>query len=129
MGTLDKTAILAAQDIKTEDVPVPEWGGSVRVCTLSAGDLLGFWDACRDEAGALRRDRVQPELLLRAIVGADGTPLFTGADVCDLMAKSAAAVGRLFEAAQRLNGLGGEAEEAAKNSGAAPSGASLSASA
>lgn len=127
MGVIGKDAILAAQDIKTEDIDVPEWGGSVRVRVLSAADVLGFWDACRDAQGNLVRDRVQPALLVRALVGEDGQPLFADADIGQLMAKSAAAITRVFEAAQRLNGLGGEAEEITKNSGAAPSGASSSA--
>ena len=28
MSLLSKTAILAAQDLQTEDVEVPEWGGA-----------------------------------------------------------------------------------------------------
>ena len=129
MGLIDKDAILAAQDIKSEDVEVPEWGGSVRVRELSAADLLGFWDACRDGEGELVRERVQPALLARAVVGEDGAPLFTDADVGELMRKSARIIGRVSDAAQKLNGIGQEAEEIAKNSGAAPSGASPSASA
>ena len=31
MTLLSKTAILCANDLKTEDVDVPEWGGAVRV--------------------------------------------------------------------------------------------------
>jgi hypothetical protein len=129
MGLIDKAAIFAAQDLKSEDVEVGEWGGSVRVRELSAADLLGFWDACRDAEGKLVPLNVQPELLLRAVVGADGTPLFTVADVSELMKKSARNIGRLFEVAQKLNGIGHEAEDIAKNSDAAPSGVSPSASA
>jgi hypothetical protein len=128
MGLIDKAAILAAQDIQTKDVEMPEWGGSVRVRELSATDILGFWDACRDAEGDVVRERVQPALLVRAIVGADGTALFSDADISGLMAKSAAAVTRLFIAAKKLNGIGQE-EAIAKNSDAAPSGASPSASA
>ena len=129
MGLIDKAGILAAQDIHTEDVAVPEWGGSVRVRELSAADLVGFWDACRDADGKLVPDRVQPALLLRAVVGDDGAPLFTAADVDDLMRKSARNIGLLFEAAQKVNGIGQDAEVIAKNSEAAPSGASPSVSA
>ena len=128
MGLITKDAILAAQDIKSEDVEVAEWGGSVRVRELCAADLLGFWDACRDVDGKLMHVRIQPALLARAVVGDDGAPLFTDADVCDLMKKSARIIGRVFEVAQKLNGIGQE-EEIAKNSGAAPSGASPSDSA
>ncbi len=112
---LDKNAILSAQDIKTETVAVPEWNGSVGVRTLSATDLLSFWDSCRDAAGELVRDRVQPALLARTLVGDDGARIFNDEDIGALMAKSAGAVAKLFEAAQRLNGLGGAAEDATKN--------------
>ncbi len=132
MGLISKDAILAAQDIQTEDIAMPEWSDNVNTCVrvreLSAADILGFWDACRDTEGELVRERVQPALLMRAIVGADGTALFTEADIGALMAKSATAIGRLFVAAKRLNGIGQE-ETTAKNSDAALSGALPSASA
>lgn len=127
MGLIGKDDILAAQDIKTEDVDVPEWGGAVRVRVLSAADLLGFWEACRDEKGELVRSRVQPALLVRAVVGEDGAPIFSEENIGALMAKSATAIGRIFSCARRLNGIGQE-DEATKNSAAAPSGDSRSAS-
>ena len=129
MGLIDRSAILAAQDLKTEDVDMPEWGGSVRVREFSATALLRFWDACRDAEGELLRDRVQPALLARTVVGEDNEPMFNDADIGLLMTKSAAAVGRLFLVAKRLNGIGEAAEDIAKNSDAAPSGASPSDSA
>ena len=35
MALLTRDEILAADDIKTEDVEVPEWGGDVRVSVMS----------------------------------------------------------------------------------------------
>ena len=122
MGLIDKATILAAKDIKTEDVLVSEWSGSVRVRELSAGEVVGFWEACRDAEGKLMPSRVQPELLVRAVVGEDDNPLFTPADISKLMEKSSRNINLIFEAAQRLNGIGDEAEEIAKNSGAVQSG-------
>lgn len=39
---LDRAAIDAAQDIETEDVHVPEWGGYVRVKALSAAERAQY---------------------------------------------------------------------------------------
>jgi hypothetical protein len=36
MTLLSKTAILCANDLQTEDVDVPEWGGAVRVRSFIA---------------------------------------------------------------------------------------------
>ena len=54
MTLLSKTAILAAQDLQTEDVEVPEWGGAVRVRSFTGRERDAF------EAGMIRgegRDR------------------------------------------------------------------------
>ena len=37
MSLLSKAAILAADDLPTIDIAVPEWGGSVRIRALTAG--------------------------------------------------------------------------------------------
>ena len=43
---LSREVVLAAQDLKTEDVEVPEWGGTllVRELTVSEFEHLGFLD-------------------------------------------------------------------------------------
>ena len=38
MTLLNKSQILAASDRKTEDLEVKEWGGTVRISTMSASD-------------------------------------------------------------------------------------------
>ena len=48
MTLLSKTAILAAQDLQTEDVEVPEWGGAVRVRSFTGRERDVF------EAGMIR---------------------------------------------------------------------------
>ena len=42
MTLLFKTAILAAQDLQTEDVEVPEWGGAVRVRSFTGRERDAF---------------------------------------------------------------------------------------
>lgn len=129
MSPLNKAAILAAPGLATEDVEMPEWGGCVRVSELSAMDLLEYWGACRDDNGELIRSRVMSALLSRSVIDDGGAPLFSDSDISQLMAKSAPAVNRLFDVAQRLSGIGRYGEDAEKNSVAAPSGALPSASA
>ena len=127
MGLITKAEIVAAVDLNFEDVDMPEWGGAVRVSELSAADVLSFWDACRGPGGELLPDSVQPALLVRSIVNEKGAPLFSADTVNELMGKSAAAIGRLFGVAKRLNGIG--QHDAAKNSEAVLSGDSPSGSA
>jgi hypothetical protein len=127
---LDRDAILKAAALKTEDVPVPEWGGSVLVRELRARER-DEWEASL----AVQRGRqmvpdvsnMRAKLAARIIVGADGEPLFTQQDVAALGELSAAPLDRIFEVASRLSGLNpADLEEKAKNSGTAPSGGSAS---
>lgn len=120
---LTRDQILSASDLTFEIVPVPEWGGDVRVRSLSGKERDAF------EASILTirsggKTRLNPadmraKLVSRCIVNENGERLFTDADITMLSAKSAAALQRVFEAAQRLSGLSDqdveELEEGLKN--------------
>ena len=133
MLTIDQ--ISAAADLPVETIPVPEWGGNVIIRTLMASER-DAWEAAmltrRDEAtGDLDCTNLKAELVARTLSDASGSPLFAdplkGIEL--LAKKSGAVVSRLFEVAQRLNGLTKkDVEELAKNSAAAPSGSSSSTS-
>lgn len=117
MDLLNKEAILGAADLATEDVAVPEWGGAVRVRTLTVADRDALFASCRDEAGKFDASRFNGALLAKSVVDANGNLVFSDADVDALNRKSAPAVTRVVEVAGRLNRLGDQAEEAAtKNS-------------
>lgn len=122
MRELSRDQILAAEDLKTELVPVPEWGADacVRVCVFSLerralwqtpiGDLEG--EERKAAAAALPIER----MVAFSIVNAAGEPLFTEDDIPALRRKSAAALDRIIEAVGRINGIGPKAEDtAAKN--------------
>lgn len=118
---LDKESILAAEDLRTEEVQVPEWGGSVYVRTLT-GKERDAWEATLlDGTGRNRRvklDNIRASLAAATICDAQGKQLFGPEDVAALGEKSALALDRVFEVAQRLNGLTGEdVEELVGNSG------------
>jgi len=121
---LDRDAILKASALKTEDVPVPEWGGSVLVRELR-GRERDEWEASLtvQRGGQMVPDtaNMRAKLAARTIVGEDGEPLFTQQDVAALGELSAGALDRVFDVAARLSGLNQNAlEELAKNSDPAP---------
>ena len=133
MSLLSKTAILAAQDLQTEDVEVPEWGGAVRVRSFTGRERDAF------EASMVRGDgkdrkvdltNMRARLVGLTVIDETGQRLFTDDEVDLLGAKSGAALDRVFAVAQKLNGLSGaDVEELSKNSSGVPSAVSISASA
>lgn len=116
MSLLTRAAILGADDLKTVDVPCPEWGGDVRLRALTAAQKDDF-DASlgefKDGGRVVNLHNMRAKLLALCIVDDSGAPIFTATDVEQLGAKSSAPIGRLFEAAQRLNGMLPDAVEAA----------------
>lgn len=116
---LTRDAILAADDLSFEDVPVPEWGGTVRVRTLSGTERDAFEASIVEQRGkksSVDMRNIRAKLAARTIVDEDGKRLFSERDVELLGAKSASALQRVFEVAQRLNGLSdGDVEELVKN--------------
>ena len=123
---LSRGAILSAQDLKTEDVAVPEWGGSVRVRTMTGTERDAFLaELKRDDAGKVVAAEYGTRLLAYCLVGDDGARLFADADVAALGAKSGVALQRAFTAADRLNSTSEAAVQGAeKNSPPDPSAAS-----
>lgn len=119
MALLTRGEILAALDLPTEDVEVPEWGGCVRVRGMTGAERDRFEASVVEMRGkSARVDMVnlRAKLAATCMVGEDGQRLFAEQDVEALGAKSAAALSRVFEAAQRLSGLtGADVEELAKN--------------
>lgn len=112
MGCLSKDHILRQKASgKWERVDVPEWGGHVNVRVMSATerDFLGERFA-------------ESKVGLRAVIAAmlvcddDGNDLFSDADVNALGEVSGAALDRVLQVAERLNGLTQESiEDAEKN--------------
>lgn len=127
---LDRAAILAAPDITTEDVEVPEWGGVVRVRGLTASQRDEFEGNSLQGKGkntSVNFVNMRARLVALCIVDEQGRPLFSERDIHDLGAKSAGAMDRLFDAATRLSGIGDhDVEELTKNSGSDQSGDSHS---
>lgn len=110
--SLTKEQILQADDLKYVDVPVPEWGGDVRVRIMTGRQRQQFQVAYMGKKGM---DEVFMERLVMATaVNGDGESLFTEADLEELSKKSSIALNRIFEAAAHLNGMTQESVEEIK---------------
>lgn len=124
-GYLTRDAILAVEDVQFEDVEVPEWGGKVRVKSLTGKERDALEASTIEGKGKNARinlNNLRAKLVARATVDEDGTPIFTDVDVAALGAKSAAALTRVYGVAQRLSGITQEdVDELTKNSETAPS--------
>ncbi|WP_186137964.1 hypothetical protein [Burkholderia gladioli] len=119
---LTRDQILAARDLETEVVHVPEWGGDVRIGVMSGKARELLMDSLAEQQPL---SRFQALMLASTIVDDAGTPIFSADDVEQLRGKSTEVLVRLVEVAMRLNKIGQTAvEDAEKNSGAAPSGSS-----
>lgn len=117
---LNKAEILAQDDLKTEDIQIPEWGGAwVRVRTLNASERDHFEASTVQRKGksvTTNLENIRARLCLLCMVDENGERLFQEEDTFPLGGKSAAALDRIFTVAQRLNGLRDEdVEELAKN--------------
>ena len=114
MTILDRAAILSADDIQTEAVAVPEWGGSVLVKSMNGIERNTWGKLCAGSDGQFDAKRYPAALAVSCCVGEDGQALFTADDIPALLAKNGGAVARIQSVAERLNGIGAEAQEAAK---------------
>jgi hypothetical protein len=99
MPILSRQQILEADDIRIEEVNVPEWGGSVCVRTFSAADRARF------ELGTDEVRDVRERLAAATICDEAGNLIFTAEDVEALGKKSGAALDRVFARARKLNRL------------------------
>ena len=112
-----KETILAAVDLPSEKVDVPEWGVNVTVRTLTAAERDKFEEAVATQKLGNTRAR----LVGLCMVDDDGKRIFSDSEVTQLGGKSSLVLDRLFEIASRLNGFtAADAEELEKNSESAP---------
>ena len=130
MALLTKQQIIEADDLETVEVEVPQWGGSVLVRALTGkqrGQFTSMLVEQRAGGRTLRLQDVQVLLCGLSIVDEHGKRMFSDAEMSVLGGKSAAALQRVFEVAQRISGLSEEdVNELSGNSSETPSGDSPS---
>ena len=102
---LGRDAILGADDLAYDTVPVPEWGGNVRIRALTGTERDRFEAEVAGNGKRLKLDNVRAKFVARCIVDAKDNQVFGTADVAALGRKNAAVLNRVFEACQKLSGL------------------------
>jgi hypothetical protein len=120
MARLSRDQILIAPDIKTVEIDVPEWGGSVLVRGLTGAQRDKFEMSILEIRGnkrIMKTEDIRAKLVALSIVDDAGAVVFTDSDIRALSDKSAAALTRVFTIARTLSGLADEdIEELEKNS-------------
>ncbi|WP_433699102.1 hypothetical protein [Nocardiopsis sp. CA-288880] len=104
---LGRDAILSADDRLYDTVAVPEWGGKVRIRSLTGTERDRFEADVAGNGKKLRLDNVRSKFVAKCIIDAKGNQVFSssGADIAALGKKNASALNRVFEACQKLSGL------------------------
>jgi hypothetical protein len=113
MTILNRKQILAADDLAKEIVAVPEWGGDVYVRGMSGTERDEFEASVvqmktGQQVQPLNMKNIRAKLASLTICDEAGKRLFSENDIGELGKKSAAALQRIFEVAQRLSGIGEE---------------------
>lgn len=111
MSLLSREQILSANDRTYEVVAAPEWGGDVRLQSLTAAERDGWENSMVRQVGGkqvVNARNARAKLVALSAVDGDGALLFTSADVIKLGSKNAAPLDRLFTVCQRLSGISDE---------------------
>ena len=120
MPLLTKEQILAAEDLDYEEVEIKEWGGKVRLRCMTGTERDAFESAIYKIKGdkvEANRENFRSELLSRVLCNKDNKLLFNPREVKALGGKSGRVIDRLFDIAQKINGIGqSDIEELTKNS-------------
>ena len=124
MGFLDRDTILEADDQEFAEVNIPEWGGVVRIRSITGAQRDAYEASLIDERGKDRKMNLRnarAKLIVLCAVDDAGRPLFTADDVNRLGRRNAKPVDRLFDACKKLAGLTDEdVDKLAEDFGATP---------
>ena len=108
MAFLSRDAILDANDRAYETVSCPEWGGDVRLRSITGAERDQYEQGLMQQRGKDRQMNLRnarAKLIVMCAVDEAGKRLFTDQDVAALGRKSAKPLDRLFDACRKLAGL------------------------
>jgi hypothetical protein len=128
---LTREQIIGADDRKTVDVEVPEWGGTVRLRGMSGAERdeyeAGIISVGANGSREVNLKNMRARLVAFSCIDEAGEHMFSADDVSALGEKSAAALERVFDVARKLSGLAdADVEELAAGFTPAPSDGSTS---
>lgn len=116
MTMLSRADILAANDLPTKTIKVPEWKGSVTLRAWSAETGVAIAKLSAEAAAMGFVEQLPEKILALSVINPDGTLMFTEDDLSALSKKSPAALHRVYHAAMALNNVShAESDEAPKN--------------
>ena len=99
---LTRDQILKIDDIKTEEVNIPEWGDSVKVRGLTGTERDAWEESILEQKGKntkVKLKNARAKLVSLSVVDEEGNRIFSDGDVEALGKKSAAALDRIYEVA------------------------------
>lgn len=103
---LNKDQILTAEDLPFRDIEVPEWGGTVRVRTMTAAEGTEFMEIIEAKAGEKGAQQfLREKLLVMTLVDEKGARIFSMDDIAALRGKSPAILNKLFAESAGINGM------------------------
>ena len=98
--------------VPQEEVFVKEWDATVTVKGMTAGAAVDFYaSATKGDGAVIDMQLWGPGLLIACVCDADGKPVFEAADRDMIKPMPYAVITPLTEAAARVSGLGGKAED------------------
>ena len=111
MALLTRDQILDAEDRRFEDVACPEWGGHVRLRSITGTQRDAYEQSVIEQRGNDRKMNLRnarAKLIVLCAVDDTGRPLFSSEDLNALGRKNAAPIDRLFDACRKLAGMSPE---------------------
>ena len=128
--TIEDLPLLDAEDREYDEVECPEWGGTVRLRSISGRQRDQYEQSMLEQKGNNRQintRNARAKLVVLCAVGEDDRPLFTADDLRKLGSKNSKPLDRLFDAAQKLVGLSDEdMDQLTENFGETPDDVSTS---
>ncbi len=129
-GFLSRDAIFTCEDLTTEIVDVPSWGGKVKVRALTGDEVDAYQKSrlvLKGDSQEVNTRQARAQLVLMGAVDANGNRLFnTKGDLEKLGRKSNKGLEKVADVIARLSGLKKEDIEVAGESSAEAPGGDLS---
>lgn len=102
--------ILAADDIGTELLEVPQWGVTIEVRTMSAGKRSRMLQTCSLGDGTVDLDQLYPMIIIACVFDPEtGDQVFSEIDIAALKEKSASSIEFVAQKAMSMSGMSASA--------------------
>lgn len=104
--------IMRAPDHRTQTIEVPEWGGAVRLRTITIEERERWEQHVKDD---IDQGRLYARFVALCMVDENDQRIVPEAQLEFFARRAAGPMKRVFDAAQKLNGIGEAARAEAKN--------------